>query len=50
MNMIQFSLSSYLCLWMRALKAIPSLQLVVKLWMLTFGYLEEEITARQMLT
>ena len=29
---------------MRALKAMPSLQLVVKLWMLTFGYLgcEEE--------
>lgn len=27
----------YLCLWIRALKAMPSLQLVVKLWMLTFG-------------
>lgn len=29
----------YLCLWMRALNAIPSLQLVVKLWMLTLEYL-----------
>lgn len=25
------------CLWMRALKARPSLQLVVKFWMLTSG-------------
>ena len=27
---------------MRALKVIPSLQLVVKLWMLTFGYLDRK--------
>ena len=32
----------HLCLWMRALKAMPSLQLVLKLWMLTFGYLPEQ--------
>lgn len=29
----------YLCLCMRALKARPSLQQVVKFWMLTSGYL-----------
>lgn len=37
-----WSRRSYLCLWMRALKAIPSLQLVEKLWMLTLGYLERK--------
>lgn len=32
-------MSSYLCLWMSALKASPSLQQLVKFWMLTSGYL-----------
>lgn len=32
----------YLCLWISALNAIPSLQLVVKLWILTLGYLQNK--------
>lgn len=35
--LMQVKWSCYLCLWMRALKAIPSRQLVLKLWMLTLG-------------
>ena len=34
------SIRSGLCLWRMALKAMPSLQLVLKLWMFTLGYLE----------
>lgn len=33
---------TYLCLWISALNAIPSLQLVVKLWILTLGYLQNK--------
>lgn len=36
---LPWSLQTYRCLCISALKAMPSLQLVVKLWMLTFGYL-----------
>lgn len=35
--------SSYRCLCMRALKAMPSFQLVVKFVMLTLGYLQVPI-------
>lgn len=35
--------SSYRCLCMRALKAMPSFQLVVKFVMLTLGYLQVTI-------
>lgn len=35
--------SSHRCLCMRALKAIPSFQLVVKFVMLTLGYLQVTI-------
>ena len=33
--------TTHRCLWMRALKAKPSLQLVVKFWMFTSGYLRQ---------
>lgn len=38
----QTSSHTYLCLWISALNAIPSLQLVVKLWILTLGYLQNK--------
>lgn len=36
------SISAHRCLCMRALKAMPSFQLVVKFVMLTFGYLHNK--------
>lgn len=45
---LSFSLDIYhLCLWMRALKAMPSFQLVVKLVMFTLGYLQIQNNIRQ---